>query len=210
MGLRIVAGLLVAANALTGVRIHRTPRCCPKISAVAEAVAMLEVKEHAANGLAVVDAAAAARPLLHACGVGAVSNCISQLISEQDELSPSMDLPGAAERWKNRRRRGDVVDVPAAASFGAIVAAACYYYDVPVNQGYVFLCAAVWDAARKEFARLREIDRCTAELRLIVAEVQAAATTGESAEFMKKYNSAESTLLELQTRVADGPLPRGR
>jgi hypothetical protein len=159
--------------------------------------------------LAVVDAAAAARPLLHACGVGAVSNCISQLISEHDELSPPMDLPGAAERWR-KRRRGDVVDMLAAASFGAIVAAVCYSYDVPVNQGSVFLCAAVWDAARKEFARIREIDRCTAELRLIVAEVRAAANTGESAEFLKKYNSAESTLLELQTRVADGPLPRGR
>ena len=100
--------------------------------------------------------------------------------------------------------------MPAATAFGVVVAAAVYAYDLPVNQGYVFLGASLWDAARNEFARLREIDRCTAELRTIVAEVRAAATTADPAEFAQRYNSAEKTLVELQTRVADGPLPRSR
>ena len=98
----------------------------------------------------------------------------------------------------------------AAVTFGAVVATLCCYYELPVNQGYVFLGASLWDAARNEFARLREIDRCTAELRTIVAEVREAATTADPAEFAQRYNSAEATLVELQTRVADGPLPRSR
>ena len=138
-----------------------------------------------------------------------MSNCISQYIAGHEERSPPLNLPRAAERWK-RRRRADQVDVPAAATFGVVVAAAVYAYDLPVNQGYVFLGASLWDAARNEFERLREIDRCTAELRTIVAEVREAATTADPAEFAQRYNSAEATLVELQTRVADGPLPRGR
>ena len=138
-----------------------------------------------------------------------MSNCISQYIAGHEERSPPLNLPRAAERWK-RRRRADQVDVSAAVAFGVIVAAAVYAYDLPVNQGYVFLGASLWDAARNEFARLREIDRCTAELRTIVAEVREAATTADPAEFAQRYNSAEATLVELQTRVADGPLPRGR
>ena len=192
MALRVALGLLAATNALQGSSVRSPPRSV-KISAVADGFAVFE----------------AAKASAHACGVGAVSNCISQYIAGHEERSPPLNLPRAAERWK-RRRRADQVDVPAAAAFGVVVAAAVYAYDLPVNQGYVFLGASLWDAARNEFARLREIDRCTAELRTIVAEVREAATTADPAEFAQRYNSAEATLVELQTRVADGPLPRGR
>ena len=220
---RAVLGLLATTNALqsppTG-RPSRTRSC----SAVADGFAVIEAAYPAAAGFSALGDAAepllhasaagfialgAAEPLLHACGLGAVSNCISQYIAGHEERSPPLNLPRAAERWK-RRRRADQVDVPAAAAFGVVVAAAVYAYDLPVNQGYVFLGASLWDAARNEFTRLREIDRCTAELRTIVAEVRAAATTADAAEFAQRYNSAEATLVELQTRVADGPLPRGR
>jgi len=204
--MRVVLGLLALANALQSTSTRRRSRT-RRISAVADGFAAIEAAHCSAAGfLALGDAAA---PLLHACGIGAVSNCISQYIAGHEERSPPLNLPRAAERWK-RRRRADQVDVPAAAVFGVVVAAAVYAYDLPVNQGYVFLGASLWDAARNEFERLREIDRCTAELRLIVAEVREAATTADAAEFAQRYNSAEATLVELQTRVADGPLPRGR
>ena len=203
---RVALGFLAATNAL-----QSTP--CPqrrrtrKISAIADGFAVIEAAHPAAAGFSALGDAA--EPLLHACGVGAVSNFISQYIAGHEERSPPLNLPRAAERYK-RRRRADQVDVPAAVAFGVVVAAAVYAYDLPVNQGYVFLGASLWDAARNEFARLREIDRCTAELRTIVAEVRAAATTADAAEFAQRYNSAEATLVELQTRVADGPLPRSR
>ena len=192
MALRVALGLLAATNALQSSSVRSPPRSV-KTSAVADGFAVFE----------------AAKASAHAYGVGAVSNCISQYIAGHEERSPPLNLPRAAERWK-RRRRADQVDVPAAAAFGVVVAAAVYAYDLPVNQGYVFLGASLWDAARNEFERLREIDRCTAELRTIVAEVREAATTADPAEFAQRYNSAEATLVELQTRVADGPLPRGR
>ena len=206
VSVRVALGLLAGTNAL-----QSTP--CPqrrrtrRISAVADGFAAIEAAQCSAAGfLALSDAA---EPILHACGLGAVSNCISQYIAGHEERSPPLNLPRAAERWK-RRRRADQVDVPAAAAFGVVVAAAVYAYDLPVNQGYVFLGASLWDAARNEFARLREIDRCTAELRTIVGELRTSATTADAAEFAQRYNSAEATLVELQTRVADGPLPRGR
>ena len=204
--LRLTLGLLAATNAL-----QSTP--CPqrrrtrRISAIADGFAVFEAAHPTVAGfLALGDAAA---PLLHACGLGAVSNCISQYIAGHEQRSPPLNLPRAAERWK-RRRRADQVDVPAAAAFGVVVAAAVCAYDLPVNQGYVFLGASLWDAARNEFTRLREIDRCTAELRTIVGELRTSATTADAAEFAQRYNSAEKTLVELQTRVADGPLPRSR
>ena len=203
--MRLTLGLLTATNALQctpGPQRRRTR----KISAIADGFAVIEAAQPAAAGLTALLGDAA---LLHACGIGAVSNCISQYIAGHEERSPPLNLPRAAERWK-RRRRADQVDVSAAAAFGVVVAAAVYAYDLPVNQGYVFLGASLWDAARNEFERLREIDRCTAELRTIVAEVRAAATTADPAEFAQRYNSAEATLVELQSRVADGPLPRSR
>ena len=203
---RRALALFSAVNALQSAPAPRPSRT-RRISAVADGFAAIEAAHPTAAGfLALGDAAA---PLLHACGIGAVSNCISQYIAGHEGRSPPLNLPRAAERWK-RRRRADQVDVPAAAAFGVVVAAAVYAYDLPVNQGYVFLGASLWDAARNEFERLREIDRCTAELRTIVAEVREAATTADPAEFAQRYNSAEATLVELQTRVADGPLPRGR
>ena len=204
--MRVALGLLAATNALQSTSCPQRRRT-RRISAIADGFAVLEAAHCSAAGfLALSDAAA---PLLHACGIGAVSNSMSQYIAGHEERSPPLNLPRAAERWE-RRRRADQVDVPAAAAFGVVVAAAVYAYDLPVNQGYVFLGASLWDAARNEFARLREIDRCTAELRTIVAEVRAAATTADTAEFAQRYDSAEATLLELQSRVADGPLPRGR
>ena len=204
--MRVVLGLLALTNALQSTSTRRRSRT-RKITAIADGFAAIEAAHPAAAGFSALGDAA--EPLLHACGVGAVSNFISQYIAGHEERSPPLNLPRAAERYK-RRRRADQVDVPAAAAFGLVVAAAVYAYDLPVNQGYVFLGASLWDAARNEFARLREIDRCTAELRLIVAEVREAATTADAAEFAQRYNSAEATLVELQTRVADGPLPRGR
>ena len=198
--------LISAVNALQREPVPRSSRT-RKITAIADGFAAIEAAHPAAAGFSALGDAA--EPLLHACGVGAVSNFISQYIAGHEERSPPLNLPRAAERYK-RRRRADQVDVPAAAVFGVVVAAAVYAYDLPVNQGYVFLGASLWDAARNEFARLREIDRCTAELRTIVAEVRAAATTADPAEFAQRYDSAEATLLELQTRVADGPLPRSR
>ena len=204
--MRGALGLLALTNALHSPAVRRPSRT-RSYSAVADGFAVFEAAHPTAAGfLALGDAAA---PLLHACGIGAVSNSISQYIAGHEERSPPLNLPRAAERWK-RRRRADQVDVPAAAAFGVVVAAAVYAYDLPVNQGYVFLGASLWDAARNEFTRLREIDRCMAELRTIVAEVRAAATTADPAEFAQRYNSAEKTLVELQTRVADGPLPRSR
>ena len=203
---RVALGFLAATNALQSTPFPQRRRT-RRISAIADGFAALEAAHPAAAGFSALGDAAV--PLLHACGIGAVSNCISQYIASHEERSPPLNLPRAAERWK-RRRRADQVDVPAATAFGVVVAAAVYAYDLPVNQGYVFLGASLWDAARNEFARLREIDRCTAELRTIVAEVRAAATTADPAEFAQRYDSAEATLLELQTRVADGPLPRGR
>ena len=204
--MRGALGLLALTNALHSQAVRRPSRT-RSYSAIADGFVALEAAHPSAAGFAALGDAAV--PLLHACGLGAVSNCISQYIAGHEERSPPLNLPRAAERWK-RRRRADQVDVPAAAAFGVVVAAAVYAYDLPVNQGYVFLGASLWDAARNEFERLREIDRCTAELRTIVAEVREAATTADAAEFAQRYNSAEATLVELQTRVADGPLPRGR
>ena len=136
--------LISAVNALQRVPEPRRSRT-RRISAVADGFAAIEAAHPTAAGfLALGDAAA---PLLHACGIGAVSNCISQYIAGHEERSPPLNLPRAAERWK-RRRRADQVDVSAAVAFGVIVAAAVYAYDLPVNQGYVFLGARIRSAPR--------------------------------------------------------------
>ena len=113
-----------------------------------------------------------------------------------------LQLTRAAERYK-RRRRADQVDVPAAAAFGVVVAAAVYAYDLPVNQGYVFLGASLWDARAQRVPRLREIDRCTAELEDDCGG-GAGRHDGRRGRVRATRNSAESDAVELQSRVADG------
>mmetsp|Transcript_16389 Transcript_16389/g.48921 ORF Transcript_16389/g.48921 Transcript_16389/m.48921 type:complete len:201 (+) Transcript_16389:207-809(+) len=163
-------------------------------------------RRNAFEALALLDAA---QPHAHAATVGAVLGVGSQLAMPHEAAPPPpLDLPAAAERYAKTRRR-DGVDVPAACAFGALTAMTCAYTDLEPRVYWVLAGALVYDALRREFARLREIDRCTTELLRHARALRVAAATAEPGT-LARISRAEAALAELKTRVAGGPLPRAK
>ena len=145
--MRRTLALISAVNALQSPAVPRPSRT-RRISAVADGFEAIEAAHCSAAGfLALGDAAA---PLLHACGIGAVSNCISQYIAGHEERSPPLNLPRAAERWK-RRRRADQVDVPAAAACDVLVADAADGDALDASFGQVLTAKGLRFSSKKSF-----------------------------------------------------------
>ena len=136
-------------------------------------------------------------PATQAALLASAVDVVSQAIVPHEPLGPPENLPRAALRHQNRRRG---VDVRGAAAFGFLASAGCEYFDVGTNEGVLFGLACLYDAARNEVARLREIDRCTSELAQLVRELRRTAHA-PSGDFDGRAEAAEVALAELSRRV---------
>ena len=144
------------------------------------------------------------QPLVRTFMLAAAVDVVAQGVRPHEPAAPPRHLPRAQLRHRRRDRR---ISAATAIGFASTSYAACEYLGLGANEAVLFILAAGWNGFWREMARLREVDRCIAELRDVVTELRRAAPTAGDpvVAFERRADAAEAAYADLARLMSEGP-----
>ena len=144
------------------------------------------------------------QPLVRTFMLAAAVDVVAQGVRPHEPAAPPRHLPRAQLRHRRRDRR---IGAATAMGFASTSYAACEYLGLGANEAVLFILAAGWNGFWREMARLREVDRCIAELRDVVRELRREAPTAGDpvVAFERRADAAEAAYADLARLMSEGP-----